>query len=279
MPIQGSVEIQSYCLGHTNFVTCSAAVPTTAAAAAGVGGAHCCLLLSGGGDGSVRLWNAIDGKQLACYVASTQPPQESPGNALDKDEQLAATDHNDTGSGEGNGGDDDDVGRCVDGDGDDAASASDDDGCGGSDGGGGAGAHAGGSRQYRHTDRERERCAAVLSVAVSPDASCVAVAVEGQQSVQLLRMDPGNMSLSLEQELTIDDVSNPSALAFDHAGRLWVVGGVLALETRSAHVGVAAQSGEDSTVAVCRTGGGGYVPPCRAECLCSCLRAHRGVQQ
>ena len=56
-PLQGAHEIHSYCLGHTNFVSCAAFVRGSA------GGGE--MLLTGSGDGTVRLWNPLDGRLLA----------------------------------------------------------------------------------------------------------------------------------------------------------------------------------------------------------------------
>lgn len=89
---------------------------------------------------------------------------------------------------------------------------------------------------------QRQQYAAVLSLAVSPNGRTVAAAVEGQQKVQILRLNPtpGAYTLELQQKLGLGDVCNPAAVTFDGQGRLWVVGGVLRLDTESAHVGVAA---------------------------------------
>lgn len=83
----------------------------------------------------------------------------------------------------------------------------------------------------------------MLNLAVSPAGTTVAAAVEGQQEVQILRISAagGAYAIQLQQKLHFDDVVNPAAVTFDAQGRLWVVGGVLRLDTESAHVGVAAK--------------------------------------
>ncbi|KAL4452620.1 hypothetical protein ABPG75_008282 [Micractinium tetrahymenae] len=53
-PLAGAHEIQSFCFGHTAFVTCSAFVQH--------GGQE--LLVTGGGDGTLRLWEPFGGKLL-----------------------------------------------------------------------------------------------------------------------------------------------------------------------------------------------------------------------
>jgi len=98
--------------------------------------------------------------------------------------------------------------------------------------------------KVRYTKGERVKCSAVLSLAVSPDGSTIAAAVEGEQEVLVLRLDASAGTMTLQQKLAFGDVSNPAAVAFDDEGRLWVVGGVLLLLTESAHVGVAVQQGE-----------------------------------
>jgi hypothetical protein len=82
----------------------------------------------------------------------------------------------------------------------------------------------------------------VLCVAVSPDGSTVAAAVEGQQELQILSLAAATGELQLQQKLTFADVANPAAVVFDSQGQLWAAGGVLARETESAHVGVAGRS-------------------------------------
>jgi len=59
-PMQGAHEIKSYCFGHTNFASCSAFV-------SGADGSETEMLLTGGGDGTVRLWNPVEGKQV-CVI-------------------------------------------------------------------------------------------------------------------------------------------------------------------------------------------------------------------
>jgi len=56
-PMKGGHNIQSYCFGHTKFVTCSAFI-----------GASDEILLTGSGDGTVKVWNPQDGSML-CSVS------------------------------------------------------------------------------------------------------------------------------------------------------------------------------------------------------------------
>ncbi|XP_072972561.1 uncharacterized protein [Typha angustifolia] len=62
-PLKGAHEIQSFCLGHTDFVSCL----TFACPSAHVEG----FLLSGSGDSTVRLWDFINGRLLdTCEVGA-----------------------------------------------------------------------------------------------------------------------------------------------------------------------------------------------------------------
>lgn len=70
-PLQGAHEIQSYCLGHTSFVTCAAFVSCDSLAA----------LVTAGGDGSLRLWNHVTGQQLAVVQLTERLPNGAEGNA------------------------------------------------------------------------------------------------------------------------------------------------------------------------------------------------------
>jgi hypothetical protein len=90
----------------------------------------------------------------------------------------------------------------------------------------------------------------------------VALAVEGQQELQLLQLNLGQPSLMLLQRLSWPDVVNPSCVAFDPSGRLWAAGGALKLTTNSAHLGVA-----QLEVA------GGQFVDCTAEVLTQALRS------
>ncbi|XWS36319.1 hypothetical protein CRYUN_Cryun20dG0074900 [Craigia yunnanensis] len=62
-PLDGAHEIQSFCLGHTEFVSCLAFISTP--------GCLQSVLVSGGGDSTVRLWDIISGSLLdTCEVGA-----------------------------------------------------------------------------------------------------------------------------------------------------------------------------------------------------------------
>ncbi|XP_058086714.1 uncharacterized protein LOC131233894 isoform X1 [Magnolia sinica] len=71
-PLNGAHEIQSFCLGHTEFVSCLAFVCTLEYPQG--------FLLSGSGDSTVRLWDFISGRLLdTCQVGAKAELLESNG--------------------------------------------------------------------------------------------------------------------------------------------------------------------------------------------------------
>lgn len=81
-PSVGAHEIQSFCLGHTEFVSCLAFICTM--------DSQQWYLLSGGGDSTVRLWDFTCGSLLdTCHVGETGLLQSKEG--ID-DSLLAVTD-------------------------------------------------------------------------------------------------------------------------------------------------------------------------------------------
>ncbi|KAJ4954425.1 hypothetical protein NE237_011208 [Protea cynaroides] len=74
-PFKGAHEIQSFCLGHTEFVSCLA-FPCTPDYSQG-------FLLSGGGDSTVRLWDMTSGSLLhTCEVGVQAELVESNGDEV-----------------------------------------------------------------------------------------------------------------------------------------------------------------------------------------------------
>ncbi|XP_058740255.1 uncharacterized protein LOC131612480 [Vicia villosa] len=79
--LNGAHEIQSFCLGHTEFVSCLAFVPAQESPGS--------LLLSGSGDSTVRLWDISSGALLdTCEVAIKAGLLESNGNAEEHDNAV-----------------------------------------------------------------------------------------------------------------------------------------------------------------------------------------------
>jgi WD40 repeat protein len=62
-PLEGAHEIQSFCLGHSEFITCTAFVSTPELTQG--------YLMSGSGDSTVRLWDITSGSLLDTCEVST----------------------------------------------------------------------------------------------------------------------------------------------------------------------------------------------------------------
>ncbi|GLT36350.1 hypothetical protein SLA2020_107340 [Shorea laevis] len=72
-PLDGAHEIQSFCLGHTEFVSCLAFICTLDHPEG--------FLVSGSGDSTIRLWDIISGSLLdTCEVAAKAGQLKSDGN-------------------------------------------------------------------------------------------------------------------------------------------------------------------------------------------------------
>ncbi|XVF32550.1 hypothetical protein REPUB_Repub17cG0092000 [Reevesia pubescens] len=70
MPLDGAHEIQSFCLGHTEFVSCLAFICTPDCSQG--------ILVSGGGDSTVRMWDIISASLLdTCEVGAKAGQLES----------------------------------------------------------------------------------------------------------------------------------------------------------------------------------------------------------
>lgn len=221
--MQGAYEIQSYCLGHTSFVTSSALAPRDG------------LLLTGGGDGTVNLWHYVTGKLLDSFQAAE--PQSAGGAGASgtpgTDEEAAAASGSD---GDSEGGDEAGVGPAS---------------------GGGGGGDGGFEQPVNGCSiRQRVDCAPVLSVACS--GSTVAAIVEGSQEVLLLEIQPppeaagaaAGHTLRLKQKLSTPGVVLPCQVMFDQAGRLFIAGGPVILTSKTVHLAVAAAD-RDGHYALC----------------------------
>ncbi|MEW5320447.1 MAG: hypothetical protein WDW38_011520 [Sanguina aurantia] len=109
-PTKGAPEIQSYCLGHTAFVTSAKFVSLPAASHTSDSTQQQqqarMYLITGSGDGSVRLWEPESGKLLDTYVASlpivetVQIPGQGGADAAEA-EGVAATAEGEEAGGEG----------------------------------------------------------------------------------------------------------------------------------------------------------------------------------
>ncbi|XP_057854632.2 uncharacterized protein LOC131064496 [Cryptomeria japonica] len=82
-PLQGAHEIQSFCLGHTNFVSCISFLGIQADCEG--------LLISGGGDATVRLWHYMTGELLDTYEAEVAVGLGKCSNGVDNPTSSAVT--------------------------------------------------------------------------------------------------------------------------------------------------------------------------------------------
>lgn len=82
-PMDGAHEIQSFCFGHTSFIT---SIATMTIGMDSITGASQ-FIVTGAGDGTIRLWDLLSGKQLdMLYVASDKSgTSEDEANAHSKD--------------------------------------------------------------------------------------------------------------------------------------------------------------------------------------------------
>ncbi|GLI67843.1 hypothetical protein VaNZ11_012133, partial [Volvox africanus] len=98
-PLHGSYEIQGYCLGHQDFVSCItfAVQPDEQLGEGAAGKVRPSVLLSGSGDGTVRVWDYETCTQLFSYVASAPAPSPAAeletvaGAAAEEEGEAAGT--------------------------------------------------------------------------------------------------------------------------------------------------------------------------------------------
>ncbi|KAL5663142.1 hypothetical protein ACJX0J_023250, partial [Zea mays] len=81
-PLKGAHEIQSFCLGHTDFVSCITFTSISE---------NQSFLISGGGDSTVRLWDYVNGCLLDTFQAKDKMAELLGPNETD-DSSLAITD-------------------------------------------------------------------------------------------------------------------------------------------------------------------------------------------
>ncbi|CAI7769774.1 unnamed protein product, partial [Closterium sp. NIES-54] len=203
-PLEGAHEIQSFCLGHTGFLTALAFVGepvlakhsgTDGAAAAGDGSQQ--LLLSAAADATVRLWDPVDGR---CLQVLRMPPPPTPAQAEEpspmavdsagaREEQAEA----------------------------EAGGSAENEGVANSEG------DAGGSRGGKIGSTADG--SSLVAVAVDTSGCLVAGAVAGSPRVCLFRFDPASRTLQLPQCITLNDGVSATSLSFAPDGKIWTVAG------------------------------------------------------
>ncbi|KAH9289026.1 hypothetical protein KI387_033143, partial [Taxus chinensis] len=82
-PLGGAHEIQSFCLGHTNFVSCISFLGIQADCEG--------FLISGGGDATVRLWDYMSGELLDTFEGETAVGPNEYTNGADNHTSSAVT--------------------------------------------------------------------------------------------------------------------------------------------------------------------------------------------
>ncbi|EIE21905.1 YVTN repeat-like/Quino protein amine dehydrogenase [Coccomyxa subellipsoidea C-169] len=219
---RGAHEIQSYCLGHTSFVTACAFVATPEAT----------LLASASGDGTVRLWDHVSGQLLdTCHVpvppgnvvaasteqadtaeeAGTPEVAAEEAGALNLDSAPSSAAEMELGdvpaSGSGYESDDEDNGE---------------------------------ENAALREHAAEPATAATLALAASPSGRHLATLVEGQDEVTILEVDAAARKLSICQRLAMHDLALPNSVQFDRGGRIWAVGRPRLEESGALKVGVAA---------------------------------------
>ncbi|GAX84576.1 hypothetical protein CEUSTIGMA_g11997.t1 [Chlamydomonas eustigma] len=247
-PLLGCVEIQTYCLGHTYFVSSCAWV--SAEEAGGMA-----RLVTGSGDGTVRLWDVETGKLLDTCVVS-EPEAEEP--SLEPSEVVSNLSGDKMVEEQGGKPQDEDIEE-------DKGEGVQDEADGRSD------AEKPENDEEEDVEEEEEdrvaigpKCPPVTCVASSRDGCTIATLVEGEDEVLIIKLNTSASFLTIAQRLKYPGVRFPSHALFDCQDRLWVVGGPPLDTSKSAHIGVAAASAGGQSFVSCTSE---VVPPSAAAAL------------
>ncbi|KAI7842826.1 hypothetical protein COHA_003572 [Chlorella ohadii] len=157
-PLAGAHEIQSFCFGHTTFVTCSAFVHQGQQE----------LLVSGGGDGTLRLWDPLTGQLL--HTLELPPQPQVAGGEQGGDGQAAGQQAASEPEGEQQA-----AGKEQQEEDEDGASSEDE-----------AAACAGGASAAQGAAAD---AAVPLALAASPDGGWLVAAVDGRDELCLVQLD------------------------------------------------------------------------------------------
>ncbi|KAI3432660.1 hypothetical protein D9Q98_004204 [Chlorella vulgaris] len=212
-PLAGAHEIQSFCLGHTAFVSCSTFVKQSAEE----------LLVTGGGDGTLRLWDPLNGELLHTLEL---PPMQQPG--------LIAGDTEQEGAAAEGGSSDEDMGGEADTEAGAGAAET---------GADGAQQEADGGQVELEGDpaaanggQADSNAAVPLALAASPCGTWLVAAVDGRDQLCLLRLDWDRRQLQEHGWHSLSGLHLPACLSFDGSGRLWAAGGPVVDDSAAAFV-------------------------------------------
>lgn len=202
-PMLGSVEIQSYCFGHTYFVSSCAWIGSS-------------ILVTGGGDGTVRLWKGETGELLdTCVLSETLPDEEDEQGEEEKTKGVEGDDAEGD-AGEGEEGDEEnpderiEVGpKCA---------------------------------PVLGVSCSKDGGLVVALVEGRDDVAVLRVDLAQKKLVLLAPMHHASDGAE-EKIASLPGVRYPSHAFFDDQDRIWVIGGTPLGSSKSSHVGVARWSG------------------------------------
>ncbi|GMH43377.1 hypothetical protein BSKO_11299 [Bryopsis sp. KO-2023] len=220
-PSKGAFEIQSYCMGHSSFVTSSCFVHWVE---------NSTVLVTAGGDGKVLLWNHVEGKLLGSFQVPPLPKFEEPSEEDGAPENSTGkADEVEGASSENCGGEATEEGAEaeVEGDSEPDESEKEDEG------------EMGGPSHSSSPEQSTSLGNVVVCFAAATNRPYLAVAAEGRDEVLILECDVSDWTVSLKQSLAFSEVSRPCFVNFDEDGRLWVAGGPVVTESDEIHLGMA----------------------------------------
>lgn len=234
-PLAGAPEIQTLCFGHTAFVACSAFVQHDGQE----------LLATGGGDGTLRLWDPVQGTLLQTLeLPAVQQPAAAAGAAAADGQQQ----------GEGQQEEQPQQEEQQQQEGEDKQQAAEEGGSGGDDGeaqavaGGGeveeGGEEAGAGGTPGGLDYTFSDAPVPLAIAASPDGRWLVAAVDGRDDLCLLRLDWSARQICEVGWFTLPGLHLPAFLAFDATSRLWAAGGPVADKSTAAFLACGCITGE-----------------------------------
>ncbi|PSC74264.1 tRNA (guanine-N(7)-)-methyltransferase non-catalytic subunit wdr4-like [Micractinium conductrix] len=212
-PLAGAHEVQTLCFGHTTFVTCSTFVQN--------GEQHHLLqhhllqelLVTGSGDGTLRLWDPLQGTLL--HTLELPRPQQPEGQQQEQQRDGGAAAE---------------VAEAAEAEAAEAEAAE-------AEAEAGAEAAAGG-------EEAEEGCGlqggapldapVPLALAASPDGRWLVAAVDGEDELCVVSLDWDARQLALTSRAALPGLHLPACLCFDAEARLWTAGGPVADDSTAA---------------------------------------------